>query len=62
MAPGSKKYNFKVIFLGDAADGKTTIAVKHVTATFRENYVPSLGGNITSRDYSVEGKGIILMT
>jgi small GTP-binding protein len=61
VSPGSKKYNFKVIFLGDAAVGKTSIVAKHVTATFRENYIPSLGANITSREYNIEGKDITLM-
>jgi small GTP-binding protein len=61
VSPSSKKYNFKVIFLGDAAVGKTSIVAKHVTATFRENYIPSLGANITSREYNIEGKDITLM-
>nr|MDO8132662.1 Rab family GTPase [Candidatus Njordarchaeum guaymaensis] len=61
MTPGLKKYTFKVIFLGDAAVGKTSIVAKHVTSTFRENYIPSLGANITSREYSVEGKDITLL-
>jgi len=61
VTPGSKKYTFKVVFLGDAAVGKTSIVAKHVTSTFRENYIPSLGANITSREYSVEGKDITLM-
>jgi len=59
--PVSKKFIFKVIFLGDAAVGKTSIVAKHVTSTFRENYIPSLGANITSREYSLEGKDVTLM-
>jgi small GTP-binding protein len=61
MAPASKKFIFKVIFLGDAAVGKTSIVAKHVTSTFRENYIPSLGANVNSRQYSVEGKDVTLM-
>jgi small GTP-binding protein len=61
VTPGSKKYNFKVIFLGDAAVGKTSIVAKHVTSTFKENYIPSLGANIASREYTVDGKDITLM-
>ncbi len=61
MTPASKKYNFKIIFLGDAAVGKTSIVARHVTSTFRENYIPSLGANITSREYTVDGKEITLM-
>jgi small GTP-binding protein len=61
VTQASKKYIFKVIFLGDAAVGKTSIVAKHVTATFRENYIPSLGANITSREYNVEGNNVTLM-
>nr|MDO8098518.1 Rab family GTPase [Candidatus Njordarchaeota archaeon] len=61
MTQASKKYIFKVIFLGDAAVGKTSIVAKHVTSTFRENYIPSLGANITSRQYSVEGRDVTLL-
>jgi small GTP-binding protein len=56
-----RKYTFKVIFLGDAAVGKTSIVARHVTSTFEENYIPSIGANITSRDYSINGKDITLM-
>jgi small GTP-binding protein len=61
VAQASKKYIFKVIFLGDAAVGKTSIVAKHVTATFRENYIPSLGANVTSREYNVDGNSVTLM-
>lgn len=61
MAPRQKKFTFKVIFLGDAAVGKTSLVTKHVTSTFKDNYIPSIGANITSRDYSIEGKAITLM-
>jgi len=57
----TRKYTFKVIFLGDAAVGKTSIVAKHVTSSFKENYIPSIGANITSRVYSIEGKEITLM-
>lgn len=59
--PSSKRYVLKVIFLGDAAVGKTSIVARHVTSTFRENYIPSLGANITSRDYNIEGNDITLL-
>lgn len=61
MPSGSDKYTFKVVFLGDAAVGKTSIVAKHVTSSFRENYLPSLGANITSKDYSIGRRTVTLM-
>lgn len=60
MTPSSK-YTFKIIILGDSAVGKTSIVAKHVTSSFKENYIPSIGANISSRDYNVDGKVITLM-
>ena len=55
------KYTFKTIILGDAAVGKTSIVAKHVTSSFKENYIPSIGANVTSRDYNLDGTYVTLM-
>ena len=55
------KYTFKTIILGDAAVGKTSIVAKHVTSSFKENYIPSIGANVTSRDYNLDGSYVTLM-
>jgi small GTP-binding protein len=57
----SRRFTFKVIFLGDAGVGKTSIVTKHVTSSFRENSLPSLGANITSRDYNIAGQDATLL-
>jgi small GTP-binding protein len=57
----SRKFTFKVIFLGDAAVGKTSIIARHITSSFRDDCTPSLGANITSRDYITEGQDITLL-
>jgi small GTP-binding protein len=56
-----KRYTYKVVFLGDAEVGKTSIVARHSTSFFDEKYLPSIGANITSRDYNIEGKDITLM-
>jgi small GTP-binding protein len=55
------KYTFKTIILGDAAVGKTSIVAKHVSSSFKENYIPSIGANVTSRDYDIDGTYVTLM-
>ena len=61
MTPSLKKYTYKVVFLGDAEVGKTSIIARYATSLFKENYIPSIGANITSRDLNIEGKDITLM-
>lgn len=41
--------------------GKTAIIDRHVSSSFKENYVPSLGANITGKDYDVDGRYATLM-
>jgi len=55
------KYVFKTVFVGEPAVGKTSIITKHVMSAFRENYIPTLGANITSNDYVVENYGVTLL-
>jgi small GTP-binding protein len=52
---------FKVIFVGDPSVGKTSMVAKHISSAFRENYVPTLGTNISSKDYNYGGHSVTLM-
>lgn len=61
MTPSMKRYTYKVIFLGDAEVGKTSIVARQATSSFKEKYTPSIGANITSRDYNIDGKDITLV-
>jgi small GTP-binding protein len=55
------RHIFKVVFIGDPAVGKTSVVAKHVSAAFKENYIPTLGTNISSKDYNIAGNPVSLM-
>jgi small GTP-binding protein len=55
------RHIFKVVFLGDPSVGKTSIVAKHVSAAFKENYIPTLGTNISSKNYNIAGNSVSLM-
>jgi small GTP-binding protein len=55
------KHIFKVVFIGDPAVGKTSIVARHTSSSFRENYIPSLGANITSNDYLIDDYAVTLL-
>ena len=55
------RHVFKVVFIGDPGVGKTSIVAKHVSAAFKENYIPTLGTNISSKNYSIAGNPVSLM-
>ncbi len=49
-----KEYVFKIVILGDAAVGKTSLINKYVEQTFQEDYKPTLGANIIRKDVAIE--------
>ena len=55
------RHIFKVVFIGDPSVGKTSMVAKHVSAAFKENYIPTLGTNISSKNYSIAGNSVSLM-
>lgn len=48
-----KEYVFKVVILGDAAVGKTSLINQFVEKSFKEDYKPTLGANIIRKDVMV---------
>ncbi len=55
------RHVFKVVIIGDPSVGKTSMVSKHVSAAFKENYIPTLGTNISSKNYNMAGNSVSLM-
>jgi small GTP-binding protein len=49
-----KKWNLKVALLGDPAVGKTSLIENYLTHSFNQNYQPTLGVNIITKEISLE--------
>lgn len=49
-----REWALKLAILGDPAVGKTSLIDKYITDSFRENYQPTLGVNIVSKDIRIE--------
>ncbi|MFX1486184.1 MAG: Rab family GTPase [Promethearchaeota archaeon] len=53
-------YNFKILLLGDAAVGKTTLVTRFVKGKFRSDYKMTIGVDILSKDVEVNGEIAVL--
>ena len=49
-----REWSLKLAILGDPAVGKTSLIDKYITDSFRENYQPTLGVNIVSKEVRFE--------
>ncbi|TXT60315.1 MAG: Small GTP-binding domain protein [Promethearchaeota archaeon] len=49
-----KEYVFKLVLLGEAAVGKTSLINRYVEGSFQEDYKPTLGANIIRKDVRLE--------
>ena len=49
-----KEFVFKIVILGDAAVGKTSLINQFVERSFKEDYKPTLGANIIRKDVLME--------
>jgi len=55
MAPEDlKEYVFKLVLLGEAAVGKTSLINRYVEGSFTEDYKPTLGANIIRKDVKLD--------
>ena len=50
----NREWALKIAILGDPAVGKTSLIEKYITNSFRENYQPTLGVNIISKNIRIE--------
>lgn len=48
------EFVFKIVVLGDAAVGKTSLINQYIEESFNEDYKPTLGANIIRKDIIVE--------
>ena len=54
MSDEIKEFVFKIVVLGDAAVGKTSLINQYIEKSFEEDYKPTLGANIIRKDVFVE--------
>lgn len=54
MSEDVKEFVFKIVVLGDAAVGKTSLINMYIEQSFSEDYKPTLGANIIRKDVHVE--------
>ena len=54
MSDDVKEFVFKIVVLGDAAVGKTSLINQYIEHSFQEDYKPTLGANIIRKDIHVE--------
>jgi len=53
--------NFKVVLVGDMATGKTSLIAKLADSAFRENYIPTVCANISTKNYELDGNTVTLV-
>ncbi|MFX1394714.1 MAG: Rab family GTPase [Promethearchaeota archaeon] len=54
MSEEVKEFVFKIVVLGDAAVGKTSLINQYIEHSFQEDYKPTLGANIIRKDIHVD--------
>lgn len=55
-----KQWTFKILVLGDMAVGKTSLINQYIEHAFLEDYRPTLGVNIISKDIEIEQIGSLI--
>jgi len=55
MVDESKEFVFKIVILGDAAVGKTSLINQYIEESFESDYKPTLGANIIRKDVNIDG-------
>ncbi|MHA2182502.1 MAG: Rab family GTPase [Promethearchaeota archaeon] len=51
-----REFVFKIVILGNAAVGKTSLINQFVENAFQEDYKPTLGANIIRKDVDIDGE------
>jgi Ras-related protein Rab-1A len=53
-------YLFKILLIGDAAVGKSSILLKYTEGVFNTNYMSTIGIDFRIKSFEIEGKLIKL--
>jgi len=56
-----EEYIFKIVIIGDAAVGKTSLISRFVEAKFKEDYRPTLGANLLRQNVEIEVDGKLFL-
>jgi len=56
-----REFVFKIVIIGDAAVGKTSLINQFVEGSFSEDYKPTLGANIVRKDVNLDNTKIRLI-
>ena len=60
MKESKKKFNFKIVVIGDSAVGKTSLINKFTKGNFQEDYIQTIGAQLSSYDDEIKGDKIQL--
>jgi small GTP-binding protein len=56
-----KESSHKIVLVGDAEVGKTSLVLRYATSTFETNLLPTLGVNILAKEISIEDRVVTLV-
>jgi len=56
-----REFVFKIVIIGDAAVGKTSLINRFVEGSFEEDYKPTLGANIVRKDVNLDNARVRLI-
>ncbi|MFX0003008.1 MAG: Rab family GTPase [Promethearchaeota archaeon] len=56
-----REFVYKIVILGDAAVGKTSLITQFVEGSFNEDYKPTLGANIVRKDVNLDNTKVRLI-
>lgn len=56
-----REFVFKIVIIGDAAVGKTSLINQFVESSFSEDYKPTLGANIVRKDVNLDNTKVRLI-
>ncbi|NVM38281.1 MAG: GTP-binding protein [Candidatus Lokiarchaeota archaeon] len=56
-----REFVFKIVIIGDAAVGKTSLINQFVESSFNEDYKPTLGANIIRKDVNLDNTKVRLI-